>query len=208
VTAKSTSPATKPPRQAAYTARNRAAILTAAQNVLADIGPTATIDQIIGYAQVSPTTIYKYFENREVLLAEALAQIWGEWVAFNESTRTNADDLEDFIGTARKFFRLNKTNPLFAKILKNTLANPEFVIQSVSGPARIALKAVAEKGTLEAENFETRLYLFSYALAGIATAVYVNESMSPKQADEALVLAVGLFNIDAETARIIISKNL
>jgi AcrR family transcriptional regulator len=208
VTPKSSSQTIKPPRQAAYTARNRAAILKAAQHVLADIGPSATIEQIVGYAQVSPTTIYKYFSNREVLLAEALADIWDEWVAVNESNRTTKDDLEDFIDTARKFFRLNASNPTFGKILKNTLGNPEFVIQSVSGPARIALKTVAENGALEIENFETRLYLFSYALAGIATAVYVSETMTPKQADEALVLAVELFNVDADSARKIIAKKL
>ena len=55
-------------RQAAYSARNRAALIKHAQEVLAEVGPSATIEQLASHAQVSPTTIYKYFANKEVLL--------------------------------------------------------------------------------------------------------------------------------------------
>jgi hypothetical protein len=48
-------------RQAAYSARNRAALIKHAQEVLAEVGPSATIEQLSAHAQVSPTTIYKYF---------------------------------------------------------------------------------------------------------------------------------------------------
>jgi AcrR family transcriptional regulator len=63
-------------RQAAYSARNRTALIKVAQEVLAEIGPTATIEQLSAHAQVSPTTIYKYFENKEVLFQEAIAELW------------------------------------------------------------------------------------------------------------------------------------
>ena len=58
-------------RQAAYAARNRAALLKAGQEVLAEIGPSATIEQLAGHAQVSPTTIYKYFTNKDELFIQA-----------------------------------------------------------------------------------------------------------------------------------------
>jgi AcrR family transcriptional regulator len=41
---------------------------------LAEIGPTATIEQIAAYAEVSPATIYKYFENKDQLFVEALSE--------------------------------------------------------------------------------------------------------------------------------------
>ena len=37
-------------RQAAYTARNRAALIKAGQEVLAEIGPSATIEQLAAHA--------------------------------------------------------------------------------------------------------------------------------------------------------------
>jgi len=57
-------------RQAAYVARNRQAILEAGKRVLADIGPTATIEQISHEASVTHTTIYKYFANKECCSAK------------------------------------------------------------------------------------------------------------------------------------------
>jgi AcrR family transcriptional regulator len=66
-------------RQAAYIARNRSDLIKVGQEVLAEIGPSATIEELAEYAQVSPTTIYKYFKNKEVLFSEALGQMWLEW---------------------------------------------------------------------------------------------------------------------------------
>ena len=63
-------------RQAAYSARNRARLIKDAQEVLAEIGPSATIEQIASHAEVSPTTIYKYFENKDLLFIEALSEAW------------------------------------------------------------------------------------------------------------------------------------
>ena len=54
-------------RQAAYSARNRAALIKVAQEVLAEIGPSATIEQLAMHAQVSPTTIYKYFNFSKII---------------------------------------------------------------------------------------------------------------------------------------------
>jgi len=63
-------------RQAAYSARNRARLIKDAQEVLAEIGPSATIEQIAAHAEVSPTTVYKYFENKDQLFIEALGVAW------------------------------------------------------------------------------------------------------------------------------------
>ena len=70
-------------RQAAYSARNRAALIKVAQEVLAEVGPSATIEQLAAHAQVSPTTIYKYFANKEVLFTEAFSQLWEEWIKWS-----------------------------------------------------------------------------------------------------------------------------
>ena len=67
-------------RQAAYSARNRAALIKAAQEVLAEIGPSATIEQLAAHAQVSPTTIYKYFASKELLFSEAISEMYQEWI--------------------------------------------------------------------------------------------------------------------------------
>ena len=115
-------------RQSAYVARNRAAIIKAAQEVLAEIGPKATVEQIADHAQISTTTLYKYFENKEVLFSEALNEIWQNWVIWAYNGNKPGESLETFIDTTRKLFWVKQTHPIFAKILHNVLDNPTFMI--------------------------------------------------------------------------------
>ena len=195
-------------RQAAYTARNRAAIVRAAQNVLAEIGPTATIEQIADYSQVSPTTIYKYFKNKEVLFAEALNQIWMEWVAWSYNGVPEGESLEAVIDVARKLFWIKQTHPLFAKILHNTLQNPDFVIKAVRSSGERVFRNLAETGELASKDFDIRINLYAHALAGILIAVHVNEEMSPTEADQALAIAFRIFDVSEARAKKIVSRKL
>ena len=196
-----------PSRQAAYTARNRANLVLAAQTVLAEIGPQATIEQVTEFAQVSPTTIYKYFPNKDLLFAEALSQIWVEWVAWSYNGRPPGESLEVVINSARKLFWIKQTHPLFAKILHNTLSNPSFIIQAVSGPGRAVFKSLADRGELAKDNFDIRLGVYSYSLGGILSLVHVTESMSPSQAEQALGYALRIFDVsDAKIKKILATK--
>mgnify|MGYP000520569233 CR=1 FL=1 len=197
-----------PSRQAAYTARNRANLVLAAQTVLAEIGPQATIEQVTEFAQVSPTTIYKYFPNKDLLFAEALSQIWGEWVVWSYNGKNPSESLEVVIDSARKLFWIKQTHPLFAKILHNTLSNPEFIINAVSGPGRKVFKELAARGEIAQLDFDKRLHVYAFALAGLLTAVHVSEEMSPSQADHALGYALRIFDVSETRARKIVTRKL
>ncbi len=199
--------AAAPSRQAAYTARNRANLVLAGQKVLAEIGPEATIEQVAEIAQVSPTTIYKYFPNKELLFAEALSQIWAEWVAWSYNGATPGESLEVVMNSARKLFWIKQTHPLFAKILHNTLSNPSFIIQAVSGPGRAVFKNLADRGELAKDNFDIRLGVYAFSLGGILTSVHVTESISPSQAEVALGYALRIFEVsDAKIKKVISTK--
>ena len=199
--------AAAPNRQAAYTARNRANLVLSAQRVLAEIGPQATIEQVSEMAQVSPTTIYKYFANKELLFSEALSQIWMEWVAWSYNGSMPGESLEVVINSGRKLFWLKQTHPFFAKILHNTLSNPSFIIQAVSGPGRGVFKSLADRGELAKDNFDIRLGVYAYALGGILTSVHVTETISPSQAEQAMGYALRIFDVsDAKIKKIFASK--
>ena len=51
-------------RKSAYVARNRTAIIKAAQEVLASDGSDATVESVAVLAEMSISTIYKHFPNR------------------------------------------------------------------------------------------------------------------------------------------------
>jgi AcrR family transcriptional regulator len=195
-------------RQAAYIARNRSELIKMGQEVLAEIGPAATIEELSEYAQVSPTTIYKYFKNKELLFSEALSQMWLDWVVWSYNGIRPGQDLEAVITAARKLFWIKQTHPLFAKVLHNTLANPAFIIEAVKEGGTAVFKDLANRNLLENDEFEKRIMLWGYALAGILTAVHVSEELSPTEAEVALALALSIWGVSEVKAKKLMSKKL
>jgi len=193
-------------RQSAYTARNRAALISAAQAVMADIGPGATIEQLVAQAQVSPTTIYNYFDNKDALFAEALDQMWRDFVLWAYDGRPPADNFGTMLDVCRKLFRADDSHPVFAQVLRNTLNQPDFIIQSVSEGGTTTLKHIVDSGGLDAQDFDQRLNLWSYCIAGILHRVYVSCDLSPEDADHSLQISLSIWNIGPEAARELIPR--
>ena len=195
-------------RQAAYTARNRAALIKAGQEVLADIGPNATIEELAKHAQVSPTTIYKYFASKEVLFAEAMSEIYQRWVIWAYNGKPSGGSLETTLETGRKLFWVKQSHPLFAKILQNTLRDPTFVITANKNAAEAVFRNYAELGVLNKDDFDKRFIIWSYAYVGILTSVHVTEDLSPTQAEESLGLALSIWGLSEAKAKKLMSRPL
>ena len=195
-------------RQAAYSARNRAALIKDAQEVLAEIGPSATIEQLSAHAQVSPTTIYKYFSNKEALFTEAFSQMWEEWIQWSNETKSPGDPLETVLDAGRKLFRIKKHDPMLAQVLHNVLQDPEFAINAVQGEGSKAFTALAKRGAINSEDLEERLILWQYIYAGICISLYVTERISPEEADVAFGIGLSVWGISEAKAMKITSRPL
>ena len=195
-------------RQAAYSARNRAALIKAGQEVLAEIGPGATIEELANHSQVSPTTIYKYFSSKEVLFSEAMNEIYHRWVIWAYNGKPRGGSLETTLDTGRKLFWVKQSHPLFAKILHNTLRDPAFVITANANDAKLVFKNHADLGVLNKEEFDKRFILWSYSYVGILTAVHVTGELSPTEADESLGLALSIWGLSEAKAKKLISRPL
>jgi AcrR family transcriptional regulator len=192
-------------RQAAYTARSRAALIESAQQVLAEFGPNATIEQLVEHAKVSPNTIYNHFESKEQLFSEALDQIWQEWLLWAYEGNPVGESFQAMITVFRKLFLVSETHPLLSNILKNNLGNPDFLIQTVQGKGLEDLKKVGVQGTLSKDAFEQRALLWTYCLIGILHGVHVSKKLSPSQADKALEIALSIWNLSPAKAKKLVS---
>ena len=195
-------------RQAAYSARNRVALIKAGQEVLAEIGPGATIEQLAAHAQVSPTTIYKYFATKELLFSEAIGEIYQGWLIWAYNGAPLGGSLETTLDTGRKLFWVKQSHPLFAKILHNTLRDPSFVIAATKIGAEAVFRNYAELGILEKDDFDKRFILWTYCFAGIMTAVHLTEEISPTQAEESLGIALSIWGISEAKAKKLMSRPL
>ena len=195
-------------RQAAYSARNRANLIKCAYEVLAEIGPSATVEQLATHAEVSPTTIYKYFNNKEVLFAEALNQFFDEWIQWSQQGVSPGDPLERVVDTGRKLFRIKQHNPILAQVLHNVLKHPQFAINALEAPGAKVFKSLAKMGAVENEDVEERLILWRYVTAGIMTSLYVIEEISPEGADVAIGIGLSVWGISEARAKEITSRTL
>jgi AcrR family transcriptional regulator len=195
-------------RQAAYSARNRAALIKHAQEVLAEVGPSATIEQLAAHAQVSPTTIYKYFANKEVLFSEALNQLWEEWLNWSGQTRTPGEPLENVIDAGRKLFRIKQHDPILAQVLHNAVKDPQFAMQALQGEGDKVFITLAKMGAIKSEDLEERLILWKNIFTGICVSLYGNEEISPEEADVALGIGLSVWGISEAKAKKIISRPL
>jgi len=195
-------------RQAAYSARNRAALIKHAQEVLAEVGPSATIEQLAAHAQVSPTTIYKYFNNKEVLFAEALNELWEEWLNWSGQTRTPGEPLENVLDAGRKLFRIKQHDPILAQVLHNVVKDPQFAMHALQSEGDKVFTTLANMGAIKSEDLEERLILWKNIFAGICVSLYGTEEISPEEADVALGIGLSVWGISEAKAKKIISRPL
>ena len=195
-------------RQAAYSARNRAALIKVAQEVLAEVGPSATIEQLSAHAQVSPTTIYKYFDNKEVLFGEAFNQLWEEWINWSNETRTPGEPLEMVLDTGRKLFLIKQHDPILAAVLHNVLTDPQFAMSATMAEGKKVFTALAKMGAIKNEDFEKRWILWHHIYTGICISLYLTEEISPEEADVAFGIGLSVWGISEAKAKKIISRPL
>jgi AcrR family transcriptional regulator len=196
-------------RQAAYAARNRAALVKAGQEVLAEIGPSATIEQLAAHAQVSPTTIYKYFENKDALFVEALNAAWEEWLGWASQERAPGDPLELILDTGRKLFFAKKTHPFFAKILHNVLEeDPYILIKSDRGVGAQVFKRLAAEGLIKEDSFDQRYLLWTSMYAGLCRGVFYTEELTSAEANAAFGVGLSVWGIGEAKAKKIIARPL
>jgi hypothetical protein len=63
-------------------------------------------------------------------------------------------------------------------------------------------------GVVKREDFEERLILWQYIYQGISISLYVNEEMSPEEADVAFGIGLSVWGISEAKAKKIISRPL
>jgi AcrR family transcriptional regulator len=196
-------------RQAAYSARNRARLVKDAQEVLAEIGPSATIEQIAAHAEVSPTTIYKYFEHKDILFVEALSQAWVGFLIWANEQKAPGDRLERTLDSGRKLFWAKQTHPLFANMLHNCLNEmSNFLAQSDRGEGKRVFSELAASGDLKQEDFEQRWILWVNLYNAILKSVFVTEELTPSEAEVALGIGLSVWGISEAKAKKLISRPL
>jgi len=150
----------------------------------------------------------KYFASREALLSEALDEAWRDWVQWAHAGETVGVSFQKMIDVCRKLFRAKQTHPQFANILKNAFVDPGFALGAVQSAGISDLREISKIDGWVIDQFEERVYLMSYSLAGIMSGIYVTEMMTPEKADASLELSLQILDISKAKARKLVSHPL
>ena len=189
-------------RKSAYVARNHAALLRASQRVLAEIGPGASIDQFAEAAEVSVSTIYKHFENKDALIEAANLGAFHDWEDWADAfVKETEDPLEELILPMRLFLRLKKTHPLYAAMSARNLADlPKYFHGTEEGLVEHIAELMKAK-IIEIESPAIRIRSISACLlAGLADQL-LNPAAKESDADATVEVILSILGISPAKAK-------
>jgi AcrR family transcriptional regulator len=189
-------------RKSAYVARNRAALIQAAQHVFAETGPAATMEAVAAYAKVSPSTVYKHFDTKDRLLNLALLEAFSQWSDWVQTvTDETKDPLEQLVLPMRLFVRLRTTHPLFAQLVQSCFGEVHKIVAITNTSLADHLQYLSATEELVIDNLEIRVMNHGSVLAGILGMQLNEPDSTDNAADTAIEIALGMLCISKAKAK-------
>lgn len=178
----------------AHNERSRVGFLRDGLHVLETFGLDATTAQIQSVTGVSPTTLYRYFKNRETYLSESFGSIWVPWIKQCLDSASKFDDeLIALVFPMRMLLSINETNPTLAAIMRHKdfqveSAFPEFQADWIGH-----YKSLVKIGILPNDQAEARILPFSGAVLALVKSAILG--LDSEQANEGFGIALSLLNL-------------
>lgn len=189
-------------RKAAYVARNRVALIKAAQQVLAEIGPEASIEEFAEAAQISVSTIYKHFENKDALIDAAFVEAFRDWEAWaNEALGKIKDPLEELVAPMRLFLRLKRTHPLYAGMNARNFPNLGKYLGTNTENLELHVKELHHAKVINCDNTPIRIRSVSASLVAALGDQLFNPNAKESDGDIAIEVILGLLSIPQAKAK-------
>ena len=191
-----------PGRKSAYVARNRASLLRSTQELLAEVGPEASIDQFAEAAEIAVSTIYKHFENKEALVAAAYIQAFHEWEEWaDELLRGVKDPLEELVMPMRLFLRLKKTHPLYASMSARNLAELPKYSNGTEEGLIAHVDELMKKKIIEIDSPAIRIRSITACLLAGLTDQLLNPAAKDSDADATVEVILSILGISPAKAK-------
>ena len=189
-------------RKSAYVARNRAAIINAALEVLAENGLHTTMDQVAEASGMAMSTVYKHFKDKDELVATVLLEKFMEWeVWVTEKNVLNTDPLEQLVFPMRMFVRIPQTHPNQAKVFVSHFG----VIASITQILEVQLIAHVKELTKSKALTAIDPRAAAKNLQAIISFAVVNQVINPKftiaDADSSIRTALSMLGISEAKAK-------
>lgn len=196
-------------RKSAYVARNRAKIILAAQEVMAQLGTASTVEAVSERAEIASSTIYKHFETRNDLFEAALISAFQDWEAWAlAQLPKGATDIELAFLPARLLLRIPETHPSYAKLI-GSLSGVGLNISLFVGQKMNALVwKLVGAGVLKIDDVDARLRNLQGAILQTLEHRLANPGVSNSDVDKSLEIALGMIGLSPSQAKKLCSTPL
>lgn len=197
--------------------RTRQLLLRAAMELLADQGPSLTVQAVTERADVAVGSFYSHFDDKGEIVAQATSQAFAE---MREDFLAHADRVRDpvdrFALRVRYFIRSAATRPVAARILVSAFPEPWFSWEMArAGASRVGLtpevsavqdlRDAVAAGALRTPRPDHAVLM----VAGGSVALMARHLGAPhaepthiaREADEFTECALVLLGLDAKAAR-------
>jgi len=183
-------------RKGAYVLRNRAALLKSTQEVLANIGPEATIDDISEHSEMSISTIYKHFENKEILFAAAIGASFAEWESWkNEIIKDIEDELEQLVIPMRLFIRLKTTHPHYAQMVAKNFESVSMIVPVLGKEMALHVNRLVKSKVLQIDDVPLRIANLSAILAAALRSKLIDPKFSSVDAEASIKIGLEMLGL-------------
>lgn len=184
-------------RKGAYYQRNRQSLIAAAQKVLAEKGPEATLEDVAQAADMAVSTIYKHFSGREQLVEAALVEAMKEFERDVFATFSEADEpLKQLVAPMKALLKLKDTHPHFAQLVIKNREVAFRISPIITANLKLHVKRLTKSGDLKIDNPELRTRNVISCLA----AAFEDHLMNPRSSEldnlSSISIALGMLGID------------
>ena len=196
-------------RKAAYYARNRVALLKAAQTVLAERGPEANIEEFADQAQISISTIYKHFENKDALVEAALIAAMTDWEQWMANVMTEiTDPLEQLVTPIRLFLRMRTTHPRYAQLIARNPVAVSTHTPALTQGIQLHIKQLVKTGILKFDHAELRIRNLNAVIFSAMQLQLLDPKSKDSGADLSIEIALGMLGLSPAKAHKVITAPL
>jgi AcrR family transcriptional regulator len=151
--------------------RNRCSLIAAAEEVFADGGLAAPLDEIARRAGVGNATLYRRFPDRSSLICAVFAERMREYAELAEQALAQADAWEGFARFVSHLCELQATDRGLSELLTTTLFDGGESLSRLRSRALAAVRELIDRGhaqgTLRADLTSEDVVLMLMANSGL-----------------------------------------
>jgi AcrR family transcriptional regulator len=189
-------------RQSRKRDKTRADLIQAAQHVLAEEGPGASVQTITDRADVGLGTLYYHFSDKSELFKSAAREALMAVEQYMGEHMVGIEEPGELLSTAiRLFLRSSDSHPLYARLFVKNYQNMVVARRVYSPQAMNFVLAAIKQGQFECDDPELVMLMLSGALHTLLAMRLGDPEIGPERCDAFAEIALGMFGASPQDAQ-------